>query len=82
MIPSFVLIIVLVIAWKHELAGGILLALIGLAASPFVYSLNYNRLHSVGKSIGIVATITVPFIIIGALFIVSYYLHRPRKSTT
>ena len=81
MIPSFVLIIVLIIAWKHELTGGILLALIGLAASPFVYSINYNRLHSVWKSVQVIALITVPFIIIGALFIVSYYLHRTKKLT-
>jgi hypothetical protein len=60
MIPSFVLIIVLIIAWKHELTGGILLVLIGLAASPFVYNINYNRLHSVWKSVEAIAIMTVP----------------------
>jgi hypothetical protein len=79
---SVLLIIILIIAWKRELVGGILIALVGLATSPFVYNLNYHRLHSVSKSLQIVATINVPFIIVGVLFIISYFLHRPKKLTT
>jgi hypothetical protein len=78
MIPSFVLIIVLIIAWKHELVGGILMTLIGLAASAFVYSLNYSRSHSVSRGLQTAAMIGTPFVIAGLLFMISYFLHRPK----
>ena len=80
MIPSFVLIIALIIAWKHELVGGILIALIGLATAVFISTrrgMPFNR-----RSLQTVATINVPFIIVGVLFIISYFLHRPKKLTT
>jgi len=81
MIPSFVLIIVLIIAWKREIVGGIAIALIGLATAPFVYNLNYHR--SLSASIGLknAALLCVPFILVGVLFIISYWLHRPKKLT-
>jgi lysylphosphatidylglycerol synthetase-like protein (DUF2156 family) len=82
MIPSFVLIIALIIAWKNEFAGGILIALVGLATSPFVYNRNYIPHHSVSQALLIVAMINVPFIIVGVLFIISYFLHPPKKLTT
>jgi len=78
MIPSFVLIIFLIIAWKHELVGGILITLIGLAASAFVYSLNYGRSHSVSMGLRAAALIGAPFVIVGLLFVISYFLHRPK----
>ena len=80
MIPSFVLIIALIIAWKHELVGGILIALIGLATAVFISTrrgMPFDR-----RSLQTVATINVPFIIVGVLFISSYFLHRPKKLTT
>jgi len=80
MIPSFVLIIALIIAWKHELVGGILIALIGLATAVFISTrrgMPFDR-----RSLQTVATINVPFIIVGVLFIISYFLHRPKKLTT
>jgi hypothetical protein len=81
MIPSFVLIIVLIIAWKHELVGGILIALIGLAASLFIYSLNYSRSHSFSRGLQTAAMIGAPFVIAGLLFMISYFLHRPKTLT-
>ena len=78
MIPSFVLIIVLIIAWKHELVGGILIALIGLAASAFVYSLNAGRSHSASIGLRAAAMIGAPFVVVGLLFIISHFLHRPK----
>lgn len=80
MIPSFVLIIALIIAWKHELVGGILIALIGLTTAVFISTrrgMPFDR-----RSLQTVATINVPFIIVGVLFIISYFLHRPKKLTT
>lgn len=78
MIPSFVLIIVLIIAWKRELIGGILMTLVGLAVSALVYSLNYGRSHSVSRGLQTAAVIGVPFVIVGLLFMISYFLHRPK----
>lgn len=78
MIPSFVLIILLIIAWKHELVGGILITLIGLASSMGVYSLNYGRSHSVSKGLQAAAMIGAPFVIVGLLFMISNFLHRPK----
>ncbi len=81
MIPSFVLIIFLIIAWKHELVGGILITLIGLAGSTYVYSLNYGRSHSVSMGFRAAALIGAPFVIVGLLFLISYFLHRPKTLT-
>jgi hypothetical protein len=82
MAPPFLmavpLIIILIIAWKRELFGGVLFALIGLAASMFVYSLNYNRSHSFSRGLQTAAMIGAPFVIAGLLFMISYFLHRPK----
>jgi len=86
------LIIILVIAWKHELVGGILIELIALATAPYVYSRNYHMaldaasrgrwIRSPGlHALGIIAVVNLPFIIMGVLFIISYFLHRPKKLT-
>ncbi len=80
LIPSFVLTIMLVIAWKWELTGGILFIITGLGLSPFVYMLNYNRTHSVGISLGIILMVTFPFVVVGLLFLLNHYLHRVRKT--
>lgn len=45
LIPSFILLASLIIAWKWEKAGGILLTLAGLAFSISVFVLNYQGLH-------------------------------------
>lgn len=77
MIPSFILLGILAVAWKWELIGGLIFTLIGLAFSPVVYLLNYNRLHSVKESLFVLLIITVPFILTGLLFILSYR-HKKR----
>jgi hypothetical protein len=77
LIPSFVLLIFLIIAWKWELAGGIIFVVTGLVLSPFVFILNHTRNHfSVGTSLGIIMMITFPFIVVGILFIISHLLKR------
>lgn len=73
MIPSAVLVAVLIIAWRHQLTGGIIFIITGLALSPFLYSLNFRNNHSVWMSIGVVAIITLPFIVAGVMFIIDYY---------
>lgn len=77
LIPSFVLLALLVVAWRWELVGGIALTATGLALSPFVFALNYHRTHSIGVSLGIILVITIPFAVVGVLFIVS---HRMKKN--
>ena len=76
LIPSFVLLACLIVAWKWELIGGILFTLIGIGFSPFVYQLNYNRIHNVGGCILIVLMITFPFIVVGVLFILSNFMKK------
>jgi hypothetical protein len=76
MIPSFVLIIVLVIAWKWENIGGVILLSIGLAFSPFIFWGNYVNNHSIWMSFVIILTITFPLILTGGLFILSHHTKR------
>jgi hypothetical protein len=77
LIPSFILLAFLFVAWKWELLGGIILLVTGLALSPFIFTLNHNRNHfSVGASLGVVMMITFPFVVVGILFIISNYLKK------
>lgn len=77
LIPSYVLIIFLIVAWKWELIGGIIITLIGIGFSPFLFNLNYKRNHfSVLESLGVVMAVAVPFIIVGILFIVSHIMKK------
>ncbi len=82
MIPSFALLLVLVIAWKWEYIGGIIFAIIGIATSPFIYSLNYNRSHLAGVSLMIVCMVCLPFIIVGILFILSHFRRKGSKQAS
>lgn len=71
--PSFLLLALLALAWKREKIGGIAFITIGLIFSPLVYMLNHGRNHfSVAQSLLVVLIITVPFIITGALFLLSH----------
>ncbi|WP_027138667.1 DUF7670 domain-containing protein [Gaetbulibacter saemankumensis] len=78
LIPSFILLAILILAWKKEFIGGILFMIIGLGLSPIVFSHNYRMNHSIFMSLGIILTITIPFVIVGVLFIIS---HFKRKKT-
>jgi len=73
LIPSFILTALLLVAWKWEYVGGIIFTIIGLGLSPFVFNHNYNMNHSVWMSLGIILTITIPFVLVGVLFIVSHF---------
>ena len=65
-IPSFVMIIILVIAWKRENVGGILLMLCALGFGIFLF-------FRMDKSmLGTFVMLGIPFLI-GALFVVNYY---------
>jgi len=78
LIPSFLLIVFLIIAWKWEYIGGILFILIGLGFSPIVFLLNYKMNDSILMSLVVIMTITMPFVIVGVLFIVSHFLKKKK----
>jgi hypothetical protein len=80
LVPSLVLIAFLVVAWKWELTGGILITLAGLAVTPFIYNLNLERTNSVNTAIGVILMVTLPVVVIGLLFIVSYYMNKRRDT--
>ena len=82
LIPSFFLLALLLIAWKWELAGGIALAGTGLVLSIPVFVLNYRRTHSIGACLGIILMITIPFVVVGVLFIVSHYRKKKELPAT
>ena len=79
MVPSFTLMIILAIAWKWELIGGIIYVLLGIVLSPFIYTHNYRMNHSVWMSIEVIALITFPFIFSGILFLLSYFRHKKQS---
>ncbi len=79
LIPSFVLLLILLIAWKWELVGGIMFLLIGIGLTPLIYMHNYRMNGSVGTSLWIITTITFPFILVGVLFIIGH-LHKRKKA--
>jgi len=78
LIPSFVLLAVLVIAWKWEKVGGIILTIFGLAFSIFIFVFNYERNHF-PVMICLLQTIVVaiPFVLAGILFVLSH--NRKKK---
>jgi hypothetical protein len=82
LIPTYVLIIFLWVAWKWELVGGIILAILGVAFMPSIFTINYNMNHSVWMTLGIVAAINLPFVIVGGLFILSHYLKKRQGIAT
>lgn len=79
LIPSFLLTLILIVAWKRELWGGILFLSAGLLLSPFVFMHNYQMNHSVWMSLGINLMINFPFVLVGILFILS---HKKSKTNT
>ena len=76
LIPSFILLAFLVVAWKWELIGGIIFTVIGLGLSPVIFMHNYKMNNSIEMSLGIIMMITFPFIVVGILFIVSHYMNK------
>jgi len=80
LIPSFVLLAVLIISWKWEKVGGIILTIVGLAWTVFVFILNYKRTHSVATSLLIILMVALPFVLAGILFILSYYSKKKELS--
>ncbi len=66
LIPTLVLTIILAIAWKWELIGGIIYVLLGIFISPLIYTNSYLT----------IALVTSPFILSGFLFILSHFMKK------
>jgi hypothetical protein len=81
LIPSFILLALLIVAWKWEYAGGIIFILIGIGFSPFIYSHNYAMNHSVWISLSIILMITFPFVVVGILFVISHFRKKKDMAT-
>jgi prolipoprotein diacylglyceryltransferase len=80
-IPSFVLLVVLIVAWKWEKVGGIILTILGLTLCIFVFILNYKRNHfSVATSLLDTLMVAIPFVLAGILFILSHYRKKKELS--
>jgi hypothetical protein len=80
MIPSFALAALLIYTWKHEKWGGILFLLIGLIFTPIIFNWNYRMNNSVWISLAIITTITLPFVVVGILFLWHYKMKREINS--
>jgi hypothetical protein len=77
LIPSYILIALLVIAWKREFTGGIIFAAIGIVFSPLIFMINHGRNHiSTGMSLVLVLMINLPFVVVGVLFIISHFMKK------
>ena len=74
LIPSFILTIVLLIAWKWEFIGGIVFIVIGLGFSPYILLHGERELF---WSLVAVTFINLPFVVVGILFLIS---HRMKKN--
>ena len=80
LIPAYILIIILIIAWKWELAGGIILTLTGIACSILVFIMNFKRTHSVSISLVVVLIVCVPIFVSGILFIIHHFSKKKEIS--
>jgi len=76
LIPSFALIALLIFAWKQELWGGIAFTVLGLFFVPLIFNVNNRPGNTFGQTLGITMMVTLPFIVIGILFIVSHYMNK------
>lgn len=73
LIPTFILLGILLLAWKKELWGGIVFAALGLGLAPFIYLHNFSLNHSILTSLSVILVINGPFILTGFLFILSHF---------
>jgi hypothetical protein len=80
MIPSFALSALLIYAWRHEKWGGILFLLIGLIFTPIIFNWNYRMNNSVWISLSIIGMITLPFVVVGVLFLWHHLIQKKSKS--
>ncbi|HLO90522.1 MAG TPA: hypothetical protein VK172_05090 [Lentimicrobium sp.] len=79
LIPSFILLVLLIVAWKYRFAGGVIFIAIGIAMSMFLFIMNFNRNPDLWVTLGIMASIGFPFFISGILFVVDHFFGEGNK---
>lgn len=82
LVPSFFLLVILIIAWKKEFIGGLIFLVIALLFTPLIFVHNFRMNNSIGISLAIVASINLPFIIMGLLFILSHKRKKKKDQDT
>ncbi len=81
MVPSFLLLAILIYAWRHEKIGGLMLMLIGIGFAPLIFYKNYQHNGDIAMSLSIIALVCFPFILAGLLFLYSYWWrHQEEKN--
>ena len=80
LIPSFILLGILLIAWKWEFIGGLIFTIIGVVFTPIVFTHNYRMNQSLWLSLEVVLLITIPFVVVGVLFMVGHYRKKKMRS--
>ena len=81
LIPSYIMIALLVIAWKWEYVGGIIFTVIGFVFCVSVFLLNYYRNHfSIAQSIISTLIVAVPFVLVGILFMMSHNKKKQKNA--
>ncbi|MBR8537452.1 hypothetical protein KDU71_17925 [Carboxylicivirga sediminis] len=78
MVPSFALVLLLIFAWRRELAGGTFFIIIGAIMAFFVYKYHYHLSHSFIKSAWRVIIMAFPLCLTGCLFVMHYFYKRKR----
>jgi hypothetical protein len=76
LIPSFILIALLVVAWRWEKTGGIILLIVGIVSGIFLFRTSCAHHQSLWNSISTVMALAFPFALSGLLFILSDYLKK------
>ena len=69
-IPALIIILVLVVAWKWELVGGILFVIVSFAGAVYF--------NGFGGNWGVLP-VMAPFLLTGILFILHYFLYLRKK---
>jgi hypothetical protein len=80
LIPSFVLLALLIFAWKYEKTGGIIMLVFSFGFSIFVYDINFKRTNSIATSLFDALILGFPFILAGILFMINGYRKKKRRS--
>jgi len=79
LVPSLVLITLLVIAWRYEKTGGIIMAVAGTIFCIWLFRANYRHNHFFWRSFSIMMAMAFPFALSGILFIISHYLKKKEQ---
>lgn len=79
LIPTYVLIALLVVAWQWEYVGGIVYTVVGVGFGVLIFMTNFGRNHfSLAQSLVNTVIIAVPFVIVGILFILGSKRHHAK----